>query len=108
MKKLFTILIILISVNAFAAWSPSISINGDGVTLSKGVHADYQIFGGTANNAHYVAGTFNDKGTRAYAGADEINTIKFLKCTNDDCGANAPTAIGSNTSTISGWSDVGD
>jgi hypothetical protein len=106
MKKLFTILIILISVNAFAAWSPSISIDGDGVTLSKGVHADYRTFG--TGDAHYVAGTYNDKGTRAYAGADEINTIKFLKCTNDDCGTNQPTAIGSNTSTISGWSDVGD
>ena len=106
MKKIFIILAILsMATLSFAAWSDSVTVNGDTVTLSKGVQADYQTY---STNAHYVAGTYNQRGTRAYGGSDEISVIKYLQCTDDDCGANTPTAVGTDSSVIDGWSDLGD
>ena len=108
MKKIFIILAILsMATLSFAAWQDSVTVNGDAVTLSKGVQADYQTYGGASNNTHYVAGTYNQRGTRAYGGSDEISTIKYTQCANDDC-ATAPTGIGSDSTTINSWDDVGD
>ena len=113
LKKLsfFVIAVVFIfgySTASMAAWSGAaadLSVNGTTVTLSNGVHGDYKA---NSSGSSYSAATYNDKGTKAYGVAANVGSIKYIKCTNDDCGTNAPTDPVNNgdSGDISGWSNL--